>query len=88
MARDGSKRAVYCRRWALCRTVPPEAILEAILLLVDGFTPTTQTITLPNRTRDFNNVPMGPKRVRYPDKLIISGLGGVYDVYFAWQLVP
>jgi hypothetical protein len=53
----------------------------------DEFTPTAQNITLPNRTRDFNNVPMGPKRIRYPDRLVISGHGGVYHVYFAWQLV-
>jgi hypothetical protein len=53
----------------------------------DIFPPVNQTITLPHRTRDFNGVPMGPKRTRNPNRLVISGHGGVYHVYFAWQLV-
>jgi hypothetical protein len=53
----------------------------------DVFPPVTCTVTLPHRTRDFNNVPMGPKRTRWPDHLVITGHGGRYHVYFDWQLV-
>jgi hypothetical protein len=54
----------------------------------DEFTPVTSYVTRPNRTWDFNNVPMGTKRIAYPPRWEMVGFGGRYDVYFAWQLVP
>jgi hypothetical protein len=53
----------------------------------DMFPLVTCTVTLPHKTRDFNNVPMGPKRTRWPDHLVITGHGGRYHVYFDGNLV-